>query len=54
MFHKVRLVVLTTALGLISGLILAILYGQNELAQAIIVAIAGTAAKLIESEEKTS
>ncbi|RLG82530.1 MAG: hypothetical protein DRO09_00100 [Thermoprotei archaeon] len=46
--------ILATIIFLGSALLMSIYYGQENIAAAIITAIAGLASKLVESEEKTS
>jgi len=49
---KVRPSILVISVGLSVALIVALRLGQTEAVAAIITAIAGTASKMIESEEK--
>ena len=49
---KIRPSILVISVGLVVALIVALQLGQTEAVAAIITAIAGTASKLVESEEK--
>ena len=50
---KWRPSILLIATGLIAGLIISLLAGYGEIANAIVVALAASISKLVESEEKS-